>query len=77
MVDALFFSVVTMTTVGYGDLAPTSNGSRFFTCFYMLFGVVFIFTQTQGVVKLLLEKTESRVVGCAILRNSAQFCAIL
>ena len=66
-----------MTTVGYGDLAPTSNGSRFFTCFYMLFGVVFIFTQTQGVVKLLLEKTESRVVGCAILRNSAQFCAIL
>ena len=63
MVDALFFSVVTMTTVGYGDLAPTSNGSRFFTCFYMLFGVVFIFTQTQGVVKLLLEKTESRVVA--------------
>ena len=48
MVDALFFSVVTMTTVGYGDLAPTSNGSRFFTCFYMLFGVVFIFTQTQA-----------------------------
>ena len=63
VVDALFFSVVTMTTVGYGDLAPTSNGSRFFTCFYMLFGVVFIFTQTQGVVKLLLEKTESRVVA--------------
>ena len=38
-IQALYFSVVTLTTVGYGDLTPTSDGTRIFTIIYILTGL--------------------------------------
>jgi voltage-gated potassium channel len=37
--DSLYFSTVTMTTIGYGDLAPVTNGGKLFTIFFVLSGV--------------------------------------
>jgi hypothetical protein len=37
--DALYFSVVTLATVGFGDLHPTTNEAKLFTIFYIIFGV--------------------------------------
>ncbi len=37
--QSLYFSVTTLTTVGYGDLAPTTDASRIFTAAYILVGV--------------------------------------
>jgi voltage-gated potassium channel len=39
IVQALYFSVVTLTTVGYGDFAPTSAGTQIFTIVYILTGL--------------------------------------
>lgn len=39
LVDALYFSVITLTTVSYGDLAPTTPASKLFTIVYTLLGV--------------------------------------
>lgn len=38
-VNAYYFCVVTLTTVGYGDIVPKTNGGKIFTTFYILIGV--------------------------------------
>src|SRR5574337_1001499 len=38
-IQAIYFSTVTLTTVGYGDLHPTTDFARLVTVFYILFGV--------------------------------------
>ena len=43
-VDSLYFSVVAGTTVGFGDLAPSTDASKLFTVFYILLGVAAITT---------------------------------
>ena len=39
IIESLYFSVVTLTTVGYGDLHPTSAGTQIFTIIYILTGL--------------------------------------
>lgn len=39
IIDALYFSVITLTTVGFGDLHPTSPWSKAFTVVYVLLGI--------------------------------------
>lgn len=38
-VDAVYFCVVTLATVGYGDLHPTTDGGKLFTIFYIVSGL--------------------------------------
>jgi voltage-gated potassium channel len=39
ILEALYFSVVTLTTVGYGDFTPTTAGTQIFTIIYILTGL--------------------------------------
>lgn len=39
VVDSLYFSVVTLTTVGYGDIVPTEPWAKAFVCGYIIFGL--------------------------------------
>ena len=38
-IDALYFSAATMTTVGYGDITPKTNGGKIFTIIFVFTGV--------------------------------------
>jgi len=37
--ESFYFSPITLTTIGYGDLYPTTDESKMFTSLYALFGV--------------------------------------
>jgi hypothetical protein len=39
-VDALYLAAMTVTTVGYGDVAPSNRASRIFTIVYAIFGTL-------------------------------------
>jgi voltage-gated potassium channel Kch len=43
-VDAYYFCVVTLATVGYGDYVPTTQIGKIFTTFYIFVGVGIITT---------------------------------
>ena len=37
--DSLYFSVITLTTVGYGDLSPSTDIGKIFTMVYIFVGL--------------------------------------
>lgn len=39
-IDGMYFTVVTITTVGYGDIFPKTTSSRIFTAFHSTVGIV-------------------------------------
>lgn len=39
VVDSLYFSVVTLTTIGFGDFAPKTDAGKLFTIVYIIMGI--------------------------------------
>jgi len=37
--DSLYFSFITLTTIGFGDFAPQTDAGKVFTIFYIVLGV--------------------------------------
>jgi voltage-gated potassium channel len=60
-IEALYFSIVTLTTVGYGDFSPTTAGTQIFTIVYILTGFgVLVALLTSVAQQYLKHKTEPR-----------------
>ena len=38
IIESLYFCIITLATVGYGDLSPTTPGTQIFTILYVLAG---------------------------------------
>lgn len=43
-VDALYFTMITLTTVGYGDISPQTTAGKLFTIVYIIVGLGIIAT---------------------------------
>jgi potassium channel subfamily K len=39
-INGLYFTVVSIETVGFGDIVPDNTSSRVFMCFYIVFGIL-------------------------------------
>lgn len=59
-VDSLYFTVVTLTTVGYGDLAPTGDMSKLFTLVLIVCGVGLIVSFLNHLVSMSVKRRIGR-----------------
>lgn len=59
VVDALYFCIVTMCTIGYGDITPDSTATKLFSITFVLVGFGFIDILLTGMVGYMLDLQES------------------
>jgi voltage-gated potassium channel len=79
--DAFYFSIVTMTTVGFGDILPTTDGARVVTILMIVSGIILIPWQIDDLIKTLVRsagKVEFLCPNCQFSRHDAdaKFCKI-
>ncbi|CAK9146296.1 unnamed protein product [Ilex paraguariensis] len=58
VVDALYFCIVTMCTIGYGDITPASTVTKLFSITFVLVGFGFIDILLSGMVGYVLDLQE-------------------
>jgi voltage-gated potassium channel len=63
--DAFYFSVVTMTTVGFGDVTPISEVGRLLTVLMILTGIAVIPWQLGDLIKQLLKTANEVEKACS------------
>lgn len=75
-VNAIWWSIVTMTTVGYGDISPVTTGGRVVAVFIMFFGIGVLGMLSAGLAALLITKKmkENRGVRKTDLKDHIIIC---
>ncbi|MEL6438541.1 MAG: ion transporter [Cyanobacteria bacterium J06621_8] len=77
--DAFYFVVVTMTTVGYGDVTPLSTAGRVMTVLMIFTGVLFIPWQLSELIGQVVKSSnlvKQECTNCGLARHEpdALFC---
>ncbi|XVE73533.1 hypothetical protein DITRI_Ditri11bG0126100 [Diplodiscus trichospermus] len=72
VVDALYFCIVTMCTIGYGDIAPLTPGTKIFACVFVLVGFGFIDILLSGVVNYVLDLQENMILTGIQMKKSQE-----
>lgn len=58
-VDAVYFTMVTLCTIGYGDIVPDSTFTKIFTCGFILVGFGFLGFLLNGLVAYICDTQEA------------------
>jgi voltage-gated potassium channel Kch len=66
---AIWWALQTVTTVGYGDVVPTSVGGRILGGAEMVLGVSFIAFVTAGVTSVVLQRAEAEAQEADRMRD--------
>lgn len=59
-IDSLYFCVITLTTVGYGDISPTTVPGKIFTMVYIVVGIGIFVALVTTIAHHLVEARKRR-----------------
>ena len=65
VLDCFYFTTTTVFAVGFGDLIPTSDASRLFTCFLIIIGLLVVFAELTSFIKgvlMFVKKQTHRIL---------------
>jgi voltage-gated potassium channel len=60
-IDAFYFTIVTISTVGYGDIHPTTDASKGFSIFLIIIGIGTFLTIVTSVTQMMIQRGQNRV----------------
>jgi len=60
-IDSLYFTIVTMSTVGYGDIHPTTTAGKLFGIVLIIFGIGTFLTIITSLTQLLMSRGRERL----------------
>ncbi|XP_078445860.1 two-pore potassium channel 3-like isoform X2 [Wolffia australiana] len=72
LVDALYFCIVTMCTIGYGDITPHSTSAKLFSVAFVLVGFGFVDILLSGMVSVVLDLQERLLLSAVKGGKGAQ-----
>jgi hypothetical protein len=61
--ESLYMTVITLATIGYGEIKPLSAGGRIFTIFIIVFGVGNVAYLVGQLSKTMVEGSLQRIMG--------------
>lgn len=77
VLDAVYFCIVTMTTVGYGDLVPNSTVTKLLACGFVFSGMAIVALFLSSAADYLIEKQEELLIKALHLRKKASEADVL
>ncbi len=67
--ESLYWTLTTMSTVGYGDLSPCTDAGRIHSMLLMIMGIGIFGLVVEGFISILLDVTEKRKTGLITVKN--------
>lgn len=71
-VDALYLTIITVATVGYGDMVPTTPGGKLLTVILVLAGVSFVMYMFGKIVENMVEGGLREILGKHHMKKQLQ-----
>lgn len=70
VVDSYYFVVITLSTIGYGDISPQTDAGKIFTIFFVIIGLAMFSTLISTIVGRAKSRREKRVQEKLLTPNS-------
>lgn len=67
--DAFYMTLITMTTIGYGEIRPLSHAGRVFNSFLIIFGVTILLLAIGGMTQAIIELELNQYFGKRRIRK--------
>lgn len=74
--DAFWWSMVTLTTIGYGDIYPVTAGGRIVAMFLMMIGIGLLSVSTAGVAAYLVRFDQIEQLRTFRLKDHVVICGL-